>query len=395
MALTGWQLLTLLSNVPLSRLLLILTFASLSLAAWTSLLPLWFGRGDLSAWMRISSLSRVQDSQSLAAQKKASLKDFRKILKALNISNFNGTEAPECFGQYRGYVDAMSKRRTLTYSKKRQASKKACWRILLIIVLNYPFYKIIPFLREIYAPAFKKNILFVTDENHPNHSDVFKTTLGYQHASGFYQHVAVSEVMRLRPDYDGYFFVSDDMAVDFYYLMATMDPDKIWTTTRGFTTSIVHPKDNIESWYHWTQPWGVPAFKKALRCLPPNTFERLKAESGCDTCILVRTSDIGYIPQRFVEKFRRNSYILRDTMNEFAIPNTLYSIAETRNDIQIIPGFYAYAQERLKLLDYLENENNMFVHAVKFSNETLQTYMKNWMQKRAAKKRQHVWKVCP
>ena len=364
---------------------------------------LWDKAQDLLARMTTMSPQESDKEETLPekrhsrSEKKLDLAPFTELLDKYNFTASESYNFSDCYGQYADLMEDLIEKEGTPWMEDLQRSRqKHCKRILLVVVFNRPYYSSIKFLRRIYAPIFHDRILFVADQDHPSHPGVFRTNLGFDEKSGFFQHLALSEVMTLWPDYDGYLFVGDDMAVNPHRMMEDMDPDKLWTTRFSFMTSIVDPTEAILRWFHWHEEWGVKSIIKALPCLPWDTFERWARGYviECKHCVVIHAADIGYIPRRFANDFRHWSYLLRETMNEIALHQIVFAVANNKSDVQILEGKYAWDAQRLHVAKYLEDDTNNFVHPVKFSNLSLQAYVEDWLENRAKKRRKKGWTIC-
>ena len=187
--------------------------------------------------------------------------------------------------------------------------------------------------------------------------------------------------MRLWPDYDGYLFVSDDMAVDPYHIMDEMDPDKMWTTSWSNMASIVNTTGEVLRWFLWYQERGLQSFVEAPPCLPRDTFERWERGYAmeCKHCVVIHAADIGYTPWRFANDFRRWSYLLRETMNEIVFHNIVFTIANNESDVEILKGRYLWDEACLQVARFMENDKSTFVHPMKFSDISLRTFVETWL----------------
>ena len=332
--------------------------------------------------------------------KKLDLSPFTGILKKYNVTpDVRSHNFSKCFGPYADVMEDLLPRLAHTHQPldmSQSQQEKGCRRILLIVFLNRPFYSSIKFLRRIYAPVFGDQIRFVADDNHPSHPGVFRTKLGFDMKSGFYQHLALSEVMSQWPDYHGYLFVGDDMAVNPYRMMEVLDPDKLWTTEYSFMSSIVNSTKETLPWYHWYEEWGLQSLVEALPCLPRDTFDRWQRGyvMKCKHCMVIHASDIGYVPRRFADNFRHWAYLLRETMNEIAFPNIVFAAADHKSDVQILRGMYTWDAQRSHIASYLKDDANVFVHPTKFSNASLQAYVEDWLKAKVKKYTRKAWTIC-
>ena len=114
----------------------------------------------------------------------------------------------------------------------------------------------------------------------------------------------------------------------------------------------------------------------------------------CKHCVVIHAADIGYIPRRFANDFRHWSYLLRETMNEIALHQIVFAIANNKSDAQIFKRKYAWDTQCLHVAKYLEDDTNNFVHPVKFLNNSLQAYVEDWLETRAKKRRKKGWTIC-
>ena len=299
-----------------------------------------------------------------------------------------------CYGKFAAFVKgdiALPALRPRVESAGRR-NKPACWRILLVVLFNHNFYRIIPFLRRLYSPAFGQHIAFYGDEDDPGHPDVVKAPLRKKQGTGLFQHLVMAQAMREKPNYNGYLFIADDLLLNYGKVLSTkkLHPNKIWVTRWTRTANIFHPDPKTLRWHHWRAKWGLPAVRQAVPCLSNTFWNQLEKSIGCKRCVAKTASDIAYLPRQFASQFSKFAYIFRNSMNEIAIPSIVRAIA-SQDEIELMDGTYLWKKKRSHVVDYL-TKKALFVHPVKFSNFSLRRLAKKWLASSNSSRQE--FKIC-
>jgi len=181
------------------------------------------------------------------------------------------------------------------------------------------------------------------------------------------------------PNFQGYFLVSDDVALN-YPILSTLNFSKPWGQGIGHYNDIANPKP-YGGWYPWTSTWGLRACNKTWHSLNATYKDRLKALVPTPTSFIGTSAggDIFYIPQRMAKDFVVLGEIFWEAgvFLEIAVPTIVYGIL---GDVETMPGAILWGTDR-DLWGFFWNNKTVYVHPAKLSSErhyqTLQQLLAN------------------
>ena len=244
------------------------------------------------------------------------------------------------------------------------------YRLLLIVIFNSDvFFENAQFIRGLYKNAFSKVVFYSTSGNKANGIRKSPRLL-----MGYKQHIAISQAMMEYPEYDGYWWIGDDVLLNYPYLFSTMNFSKVWTTKREKVRGRVFPSPGQnfadDEWLHWNQWYAMPAVQHLYMCLRPKYIERMRAAFKCSHCVAYMGSDVGYIPSRFVEPFLELAFVFRNVMHEITLPTILrLMVPDLKKDVFEDYGQFLYIWQGnrfAQIRDFWDTETT-FAHPIKFS----------------------------
>jgi len=268
-------------------------------------------------------------------------------------------------------------------------SKRNCYRhhfrnILLVIVYNHPHYESITMLREYYEPLFP-NIYFCGPEMKTKSRSVHMFDIN----RGIFGYECLANAIRQNhmAGFKGYFYVNDDVILNFWRLIETsFDKDYIWAYRNG-RESLAGPIP--QNWYWWISPYGFRNLRRAVDRIQilskrftsyRNSLEVFtKNGNNGSTFAYNGRSDIVYIPREHALKFQELSSIFRSesVFLEIAIPTICRFLAQ-ESDIKELYGHYIPGDVRkndTRVTDsrhfwvtYLKNPNLWFIHPFKLQH---------------------------
>lgn len=247
------------------------------------------------------------------------------------------------------------------------------YRLLLIVIFNGDFYNNVDFIRSLYKEAFSK-VVFYSQAGNKEHDVRASPKLW----GGYKQHITVAQAMMEFPGYDGYWWIGDDVLLNFPYLFSSMDLEKVWTTRRELDKGRVFPAVNQSfadnAWVHWNTWYGMEAVQKLYRCFRPVYVQRMPAALSCSHCVVYMGSDVGYIPRRFVEEFLELSFVFRDVLHEISLPTILrLMVPKMKKDVfeDFDTFLYVWEGDRFPQIRQAWHVNTSFAHPLKFSEKVV------------------------
>jgi len=223
--------------------------------------------------------------------------------------------------------------------------KDAFKDILLVIVYNYPFYDSIPDLVALYKPAFP-HLLFCGPPDNTASPDILTVDI----IKGFLGYECLAKAIREHPGFKGYFYISDDVILKYWYFADNFDRAKFWDSYITTTSPANGPASS--AWYWWNTPYGLSNCRRALEDVAKMTSkeEKLNGEqllntlvnngNGIRLCFRGR-SDVLYVPQKHAAAFSilSETFYKQKVFLEIAVP-TIYRLLERNENIRRLPGYY-------------------------------------------------------
>lgn len=167
--------------------------------------------------------------------------------------------------------------------------------ILLIIHHNHPYYKNIPFEKQLYSKFFRNIVFYGDREVHPEVT-IVDTRWGY-----YYTKVVV-DVLEKYPEYAGYIFMQDDVLMQFWHYL-NLDKNKIWfgynEPSKFNVNRIADPE--YTWWFNTTA--GMPVLKKILPELNDESRSMLASNFG-EGAAAGYAADFFYLPGRLKKNNR-------------------------------------------------------------------------------------------
>ena len=254
--------------------------------------------------------------------------------------------------------------------------------IFLAINFNHPFYQNIPILKRYYEPLFP-NYFFCGPEVDSKGGHPIIVIPQPRNEYGFYGFQCLAEAVRRNPGYEGYFYVNDDMIINWWNFYK-LDKTKIWFPT---------PK---QMGAHPMLPNKIPVPFWWLRaaCLErcSKTFAALESDPKVSKTNAIRTyldnvgnkrvcsnalADIVYVPGRFAKTYELLTQKFFDNLVflEVSTPMAI-SMLDKRDNMIDIEGLYLQRifgwgpwtkNTDRAWLKY--NYKTFFLHPYKFSGE--------------------------
>lgn len=238
-------------------------------------------------------------------------------------------------------------RRTETQKPNLNCLKHTFSKILLVIVYNYPHFDSIPLLTALYKPAFP-HLLFCGPPSNSTHRvlevDILRGILGYE---------CLGRAIRKHPEYQGYFYINDDVILNFWNLYS-FDRNRIWESPFLFGSTGLYEPTSPTKWYWWVSPYGLLNCRRAYEELA-NLNHQLQSKgfnivnaittlyhngNGSLRCYSGR-SDVLYIPARHAAGFSALSgkFYKHRVFLEIAIP-TILRMLDGKENIGQMDGYY-------------------------------------------------------
>jgi len=256
--------------------------------------------------------------------------------------------------------------------------------IVLVIVYNYPYYDSIHLLRQLYEPVFPK--LFICG---PQGNTSVENVTQVPINRGIFGYHCLAEAIRRHPGYEGYFYINDDVILNYWNLLkGRFDKQIIWRSNNQFGK--INLLENLtQPWYWWVSPYGVNNTKNAIRNIQKlgtkfkmykDMFLQYRQNGNGSYFAYSGRSDIVYIPRKYSIKFQELAQIFyrNSVFLEIAIPTMLQFLAPSA-DISQLPGYYIPGDVRKndpRVVDaryfwstYFVHERTWFIHPFKLHHE--------------------------
>ncbi|XP_065662208.1 uncharacterized protein LOC101239942 isoform X3 [Hydra vulgaris] len=258
--------------------------------------------------------------------------------------------------------------------------KKRCfYRVfgdsLLLINFNFPFYKNIDVLNDLYDGVFGK-IVFCGPP--PKLEFTKKPDIEIDSINGYFSYHCLALAINKYPNYQGYFYGNDDMIIN-WWTMVDLDRQKIWHGTQivDFSQDAFSSQSNV--WIWWDTFMGLRAcqmYFKSLKKLAENNNNLenykiyLKNGNGKPRCGK-GWADFFYIPGRLAKDFFVLSNIAYSSKLylEIATHNILRSLTLSENFV-VLAGIYlpdiGYANYSVQAFWSVYNHQVPIIHPYKF-----------------------------
>ena len=251
-----------------------------------------------------------------------------------------------------------------------------------MITYNFPFYDTLPLISSNYERAFPHIVVCG-----PKKSESYNVTV-VDHVRGYYGYECLGKAIRQHPGFRGYFYVNDDMIVNWWNFM-NFDKDKIWL---GAPINLegchrVGQRPLAKDWIWWEATNGAEHCEKThdeikvlanhdktLRVNIKKMLSNLLLNGKNKTLCFKTWSDMFYVPGRlsfefqlFSEMFFRNKVFL-----EISVP-TILSFLDLHENWEKAYG--TYLPDIFGWVDFIKGEHpwrvysfnkTLFIHPVKF-----------------------------
>ena len=202
-------------------------------------------------------------------------------------------------------------------TKTRLTKQTKCFQnyykdILLVIVYHFGKYDSIPHLEALYKGAFP-NIAVCG----PKEDRDYKIDIVIKNHGGLIAYNCLGKAIRLNPGYKGYFYINDDMIVN-WWNFGDFDTTKIWQSSlienghplirKGDNTNITYKT----GWVWYNSSYGIEKCNKSIKQvsnLKPHTWkpvkliENLKQNGNGKIYCSKGWSDVFYIPRVYADAF--------------------------------------------------------------------------------------------
>eukprot|EP00794_Sanderia_malayensis_P009062 gene9062-10030_t len=299
--------------------------------------------------------------------------------------------------QYSGSYLFMCDR--FTSSPTRKPRSDICLRhkfqdILLVITFNFALYDSMPILLSLYQRAFPN--IYICGPESSKQYPVNRLPIH----KGYFAYECMEEAMFKHRNYTGYFFLMDDVLLNFWTLV-NLNTELLWEG----------PKQPVQvgrfkppaQWYWWRSRWGKENCQMAfdeiafmeedneddaifvtemLRNLRVNGAGRYRCHRG--------RSDVFYVPKRFANGFSLLSSVFskHEVFLEIAVP-TIFRFLDRVEHFESLTGYYLpgrVGEEPVtdgRYLWTLYNEEINFIHPLKLhygENSTMNfSILRNWI----------------
>ena len=313
---------------------------------------------------RISLALNEAERNRLAAMKHVPIDRIDRRWCANGSHDFTGTEK-ENYSQPVSYDQYNSKSIPFLVRNGRE------YRLFLIVIFNLEVdYESMTFIQGLYEDFFAKIVFY---------SRLGNAKAGIRKspyiASGYGQHITVAQAIMEHSGYDGYWWIGDDVLLNYPYLFATMDFNKVWTTRREKVKGRVFPSPGQKfadnKWIHWR--YSIPLVQKMYHCLRPVYILRMQVAFNCTHCVVYMGSDVGYIPSRFTESFLELAFVFRRVMHEITFPTILrLMVPDVEEDLYEDGDNHIYTWAGETFADVVKRwtVKSSFAHPVKFSKRS-------------------------
>jgi hypothetical protein len=245
--------------------------------------------------------------------------------------------------------------------------------ILVIINFNHPYYKNIPFLKEIYKCF--PNLIFYGDDL-PGYSQ--PGVLTCKQDSGRFAYRVMLDAIDRFPGHSGYLFFMDDVLLN-YWTLEKRDKNKIWFVPfyPNSPTDVIHSDRRDWWWAHKT--WGLEACKNSWLEFPAKFKENLEAQHGLRNAFIGGESDFFYLPRRLINDFREVFKVMskNEVYLEIAVPTGLSALEDYREwemlSVKSLWGekllsLMSRTGDRIRWRHFYSNDING-LHPIKFSRQ--------------------------
>ena len=167
---------------------------------------------------------------------------------------------------------------------------------------------------------------------------------------GLFGYECLAEVIRSHHNFDGYFYINDDVILNYWNLVErNFDFDFIWHSNNQY--GYANLNESIPTaWYWWVSPYGFNNTKHAVQEIHTlgkrfkiyqQLFQMFVKNGNNLSLVHSGRSDILYIPQKFAMKFQELSRIFyrHQVFLEIAIPTMLRFLTKS-NELKVLNGHY-------------------------------------------------------
>ena len=258
--------------------------------------------------------------------------------------------------------------------------------VLLVIIFHYAFYDTLPLILTNYQGAFAR--IAICGPSSSNSYDIIVV----EHHSGYYGYECLGKAVRLNPGLEGYFYVNDDMIVNWWNFVK-FDKNNIWLGA-GVTLKKCHrlgERPLKKDWMWWTYTSGAEHCEKTYEELKSvvdgNKGVKMNVKEMLSTALrngkneelcFKGWSDIFYVPARFSDRFQYLSemFFRNKVFLEISVP-TMLSLLDLQTNWERAHG--TYLPDKYGFVDFIKGEHpwreysvdkTLFVHPVKYHAKT-------------------------
>lgn len=215
--------------------------------------------------------------------------------------------------------------------------------VILAINFNHPFYQNVPVLIWYYQPLFS-NYILCGPESNPDKKYPIVVINQPKEQYGYYGYQCLTEAVRRKPGFSGYFYVNDDMIINWWNFYK-LDRTKIWFPNIQKTGQHKMDTGKIETFW-WNRADCLKLCSKAFKEMEADPLftdavklylENVGNERACSNGL----SDAFYIPGRLAKKYAEIAQRFYDNrvFLEVSTPMTLLML-DRRAEIIDTPGLY-------------------------------------------------------
>eukprot|EP00794_Sanderia_malayensis_P014167 gene14167-15646_t len=224
--------------------------------------------------------------------------------------------------------------------------------VLLAINFNHPFYENVPVILKFYRPIFQKYVLCGPEFDKTGRFDIIKIPQPKKEY-GFYGYQCLVEAIRRNnKGYSGYFYVNDDMIVNWWNFLQ-LDKTKIWFGNKKFQfENGGHAHGHVmgakpSPWSRTKADCGnrcsqtFASMEQSTRFNNTGIFQTYFKNSGNKRICIGGLSDVFYIPARLAAKYQLVAQAFYENLVflEVAVPMSLVLLDDISNMV-FFEGLY-------------------------------------------------------
>ena len=255
--------------------------------------------------------------------------------------------------------------------------------IVLVVLFNNRFLRIIKYLEILYRPFFPKIVYCIpyqTEDEQLLNFDFNATVIQYKQntgTNGGTNYICVHHVQRLRLKAEGYLFLADDVLVSPTLLKQLPIAVPAFPWRRPLVCDMQRPTwQNCNRWIHLKhgskELRGVfKTYKDAFGSLPAQCLIKLQNATGLEEPILHTLSDIYYIPTHFMRNASNLFKVFYEhrVYLEVAVRTVLTCLSYPNHPLEI-NGHRDWSRRRSEFhrsVHHITSGTTLFLHPVKLS----------------------------